>query len=79
MQIFHNPRIERKISFPKFSILFSSKDTNNHHIQLQIYTYVQIFYIPSTERIKKKKNFLPIKFSYTRRFANPSIEERGSK
>lgn len=52
MQIFHNPRIERKISFPKFSILFSSKDTNNHHIQLQIYT--------STERIKKKKNFLPI-------------------
>lgn len=71
MQIFHNPRIERKISFPKFSILFSSKDTNNHHIQLQIYT--------STERIKKKKNFLPIKFSYTRRFANRSIEERGSK
>lgn len=60
MQIFHNPRIERKISFPKFSILFSSKDTNNNHIQLQIYTNAQIFYIPSTERIKKKKNFLPI-------------------
>lgn len=73
MQIFHNPRIERKISFPKFSILFSSKDTNNHHIQLQIYTYAQIFYIPSTERIKKKK-FSP----YTRRFANRSIEERAN-
>lgn len=54
MQIFHNPRIERKISFPKFSILFSSKDTNNHHIQLQIYT--------STERIKKKKIFSPLNF-----------------
>lgn len=56
MQIFHNPRIERKISFPKFSILLRK-------IRIIIIfncTYVQIFYIPSTERIKKKKNFLPI-------------------